>query len=76
MVGMQEIGQDYAKTLAHWRAGFLSKLESVRALGFDEHFIRMWDYYLCYCQGGFEERAIGTSQILLAKPDWRKSFSP
>ena len=71
MVGMQEIGTDYARTLAAWRRRFTAKLDQVRALGFDEYFIRMWDYYLCYCQGGFQERIIGTAQIVLARPDWR-----
>jgi cyclopropane-fatty-acyl-phospholipid synthase len=69
---MEEIGLDYAKTLAVWRQRFLSKLDEVKALGFDDVFIRMWDYYFCYCQGAFEERAIGTSQILFAKPEWRR----
>ncbi len=68
---MEEIGLDYAKTLAVWRQRFLAKLDEVKALGFDDVFIRMWEYYLCYCQGAFEERVIGTSQILFAKPDWR-----
>ena len=71
MVGMQEIGIDYARTLAAWRERFLARLDEVRALGFDETFIRMWHYYLCYCEGGFQERVIGTAQILLAKPGWR-----
>lgn len=71
MVGMQEIGLDYARTLADWRARFLARLDEVRALGFDDSFIRMWHYYLCYCEGGFQERVIGTAQILLAKPRWR-----
>ena len=73
MVGMQEIGDDYAKTLEIWRERFMAKLDQVRDLGFDDYFIRMWNYYLCYCQGGFEERIIGTSQILFAKPDWRRT---
>lgn len=73
MVGMQEIGEDYARTLEVWRERFMAKLDQVRELGFDDYFIRMWNYYLCYCQGGFEERIIGTSQILLAKPEWRRS---
>ncbi len=73
MVGMQEIGEDYARTLEVWRERFLAKLDEVKALGFDDYFIRMWNYYLCYCQGGFEERIIGTSQILFAKPDWRRT---
>ena len=73
MIGMEEMGEDYAKTLEVWRQRFLSRLDEVKALGFDDVFIRMWDYYLCYCQGAFEERVIGTSQILLAKSDWRRS---
>lgn len=75
MVGMEEIGEDYAKTLEVWRQRFLSRLDEVKTLGFDDIFIRMWDFYLCYCQGAFEERVIGTSQILFAKPEWRKNFS-
>ena len=71
MVGMHEIGLDYARTLDAWRQRFLARLDEVRALGFDDTFIRMWNYYLCYCQGGFEERIIGTAQILFAKPEWR-----
>jgi cyclopropane-fatty-acyl-phospholipid synthase len=71
MINMQEIGSDYAKTLDIWCQRFMNKLEDVRSLGFDERFIRMWHFYLCYCQGAFEERVIGTSQMLLAKPDWR-----
>jgi cyclopropane-fatty-acyl-phospholipid synthase len=73
LIGLQEIGEDYAKTLGIWRERFVRRIDAVKAMGFDDLFIRMWDYYFCYCQGGFEERVIGTSQILLAKPDWRKS---
>ena len=72
MIGMEEIGEDYAKTLEVWRQRFLSRLNEVKALGFDDVFIRMWDYYLCYCQGAFKERVIGTSQILFARPEWRQ----
>eukprot|EP00494_Astrolonche_serrata_P006951 UN06976 len=75
MIGMEEIGEDYAKTLSVWRERFIARLDEVKALGFDDVFVRMWDYYLCYCQGAFEERVIGTSQILLAKPEWRKKPS-
>ncbi|NNE63866.1 MAG: class I SAM-dependent methyltransferase [Gammaproteobacteria bacterium] len=72
MVGMEEIGEDYARTLEIWRQRFLAKLDKVQALGFDDVFVRMWDYYLCYCQGAFEERVIGTSQLVFAKPEWRQ----
>ena len=71
MVAMREICDDYAKTLAIWHQRFNANLKQVRELGFDECFIRMWNFYLCYCQGAFTERAIGTTQILLAKPQWR-----
>ena len=46
----------------------MAKLDQVRALGYDERFIRMWEFYLCYCEGGFIERSIGTAQLLLTKP--------
>ncbi len=65
---LEDIGPHYATTLRHWRARFLANLDRVRALGFPDTFIRMWEYYLCYCEGGFRERAIGTVQLLLTKP--------
>ena len=68
LVGLEEIGIHYARTLADWRKRFWASIDKVRACGFDETFIRMWDFYLCYCEGGFRERAIGTSQLLMAKP--------
>ncbi|BFM19165.1 cyclopropane-fatty-acyl-phospholipid synthase family protein [Gilvimarinus japonicus] len=74
MVAMEEIGEDYALTLAHWNRRFHDKLDEVKALGFSDTFIRMWEYYLSYCEGGFSERVIGTGQFLLGKPQWRKSF--
>lgn len=71
IVSLTDITQDYAHTLAIWRQRFWSKIDQVRAMGFDDVFERMWDFYLAYCQGGFQERSIGTVQILLAKPDAR-----
>jgi cyclopropane-fatty-acyl-phospholipid synthase len=47
-------GQDYARTLAVWRKHFLAKLPEVRGLGYPEKFIRMWDFYLAYCEAGFD----------------------
>lgn len=67
MVHLEDIGGHYARTLADWRARFWSAIHEVRAQGFDERFIRMWDYYLAYCEGAFAERHIGDSQILLTK---------
>jgi cyclopropane-fatty-acyl-phospholipid synthase len=64
---LEDIGLHYAHTLRAWRAAFRSRLEDVRAQGFDETFIRMWDYYLATCEGAFAERYIGNAQLLLAK---------
>ena len=69
---LEDIGAHYAITLRHWRQRFLANRERVRSLGFPERFIRMWEYYLCYCEGGFQERAIGTVQLLLTKPQCRR----
>jgi cyclopropane-fatty-acyl-phospholipid synthase len=69
---LEDIGAHYATTLRHWRQRFLANRERVRSLGFPERFIRMWEYYLCYCEGGFQERAIGTVQLLLTKPQCRR----
>jgi len=64
---VDEIGSHYVETLGAWRRAFLGHGDRVRALGFPESFIRMWDYYLAYCEGGFAEGYIGDAQVLLAK---------
>jgi cyclopropane-fatty-acyl-phospholipid synthase len=69
---LEDIGPHYARTLHLWRERFFSRLADVRAQGYPESFIRMWDYYLCYCEGGFEERQLGDVQMLLAKPGSRR----
>lgn len=71
---VEDIGEHYAQTLKHWREVFMDKLNDVRAQGFDERFIRMWEFYLCYCEGGFRERSIGTAQVVFAKPAYRSGF--
>ena len=63
----EDIGTHYARTLAAWRNRFHNRLDQVRALGFDERFVRMWDYYLAYCEAAFLERHIGDFQLLLTK---------
>jgi len=63
----EDIGAHYARTLAEWRKRFQDALEEVRNLGFDERFLRMWDYYLAYCEGAFLGRHIGDVQLILAK---------
>jgi len=70
---LEDIGPHYAQTLRDWRHRFMMRLPEVRQLGFSESFIRMWEYYLCYCEGGFLERSIGTVQLVMTKPECRRS---
>jgi cyclopropane-fatty-acyl-phospholipid synthase len=63
----ENMGAHYARTLAAWRKRFLDSIAKVKALGFDDRFIRMWDYYLAFCEGAFLERHIGDFQLLLTK---------
>jgi cyclopropane-fatty-acyl-phospholipid synthase len=72
LVGMEDFGDSYARTLRVWRERFMARLSRVRAQGFNEQFIRMWEFYLAYCEGGFRERSIGVAQLLLARPDHRR----
>ena len=69
---LQDIGPHYAKTLARWRENFFKNIVEIRSIGYPETFIRMWDFYLCYCEGGFEERALGDVHMLLVKPENRR----
>lgn len=68
MFDVHDITYDYALTLRHWRERFFDNLNQVKALGYPEQFIRLWDFYLCYCEGGFLERVIQTSQFVACKP--------
>jgi cyclopropane-fatty-acyl-phospholipid synthase len=70
---LQDIGPHYATTLNHWRRRFMAQLPAVRKLGYSDGFIRLWEYYLCYCEGGFTERQLGTVQMLLTKPGCRRA---
>ncbi|MGO9438677.1 MAG: class I SAM-dependent methyltransferase [Terracidiphilus sp.] len=63
----EDIGLHYAETLKHWRERFTLRLEDVKELGFDERFLRMWEYYLGYCEGAFRERHVGDMQLVLTK---------
>lgn len=68
VAGRREIGDSYVETLREWRRRFLSRLPDVRALGFDDTFIRMWEFYLAYCEAGFRTGRLGVSQLLLGRP--------
>jgi cyclopropane-fatty-acyl-phospholipid synthase len=68
---LEDIGPHYATTLQHWRERFFENIDSIRALGYSEQFIRMWEFYLCYSEGGFLERALGDAHLVFIKPDNR-----
>ncbi len=63
----REIGPHYVRTLLEWRERFLAVLPQVREIGFDDRFIRMWDFYLSSCAGAFEARSIRDVQLLLQR---------
>ena len=69
---LEDIGAHYARTLNCWRRSFLSQLRKIREMGYSDSFLRMWNYYYCYCEGAFIERAIGTVQMVLVRPDCRR----
>lgn len=68
IIGLQDITLHYARTLEEWRKRFHQQKNVIKNMGFDHVFMRMWEFYLCYCEGGFRERAISTIQLLCAKP--------
>jgi len=76
LVHLEDFGQDYARTLRHWRDNLRQARAALKELGYDDTFQRLWEFYLCYCQGGFEERAIGVAQLLWAAPQARRAPLP
>jgi cyclopropane-fatty-acyl-phospholipid synthase len=77
LINLEDIGPSYAKTLHEWRKRFMSQLDQVRALGYDNRFIKMWEFYLAYCEGGFIERSISDVHLLLARSlNRRAEFLP
>lgn len=73
LIQLEDFGHSYALTLKAWRERFMAQLPQVRVQGFDERFIRMWEFYLAYCEGGFREHSIGVAHLLLAKPGSRRA---
>jgi cyclopropane-fatty-acyl-phospholipid synthase len=71
LVHLEDITPHYAATLNNWRRRFEENIDRVRSMGYPEGFIRMWIYYLSYCEAGFAERSIGNVQMLFARPEWR-----
>jgi cyclopropane-fatty-acyl-phospholipid synthase len=64
---IESLGMHYAQTLAAWHERFRQNIASVHQLGFDERFVRMWDFYLAWCEGAFRERYVNLAQVVLAK---------
>ena len=62
-----DITDSYARTLSDWRKRYCANLSRVLEQGYDLNFIRMWEFYLCYCEAGFREKSIGTSQLLFER---------
>jgi len=69
MVDLKDIGLDYARTLKLWYDAFNANLSKVKSLGFDDTFIRKWNYYLCYCEAAFAMRNINTMQLVYVRPN-------
>lgn len=67
----EDFAAHYAETLRRWRSRFFDRLDEVRRLGFSDRFIRLWEYYLCYCEAAFDERLTGLVQMIFAKPQYR-----
>jgi cyclopropane-fatty-acyl-phospholipid synthase len=76
LLHLEDITAHYATTLARWRERFAEAGERLTELGYDERFRRLWELYLCYCEGGFRERRIQDVQLLLAKPGYRSEPAP
>jgi cyclopropane-fatty-acyl-phospholipid synthase len=77
LINLEDIGPSYALTLREWRQRFMNKLDQVRSLGYDDRFVKMWEFYLAYCEGGFMERSIGDVQMLFARSGNRRTeFCP
>jgi cyclopropane-fatty-acyl-phospholipid synthase len=73
LVHLEDMGPHYARTLACWRHNLRASWNAARQLNYGEEFLRLWEYYLAYCEGGFAERFLGVSQMLFTRPDSRRS---
>ncbi|NNE95702.1 MAG: class I SAM-dependent methyltransferase [Acidimicrobiales bacterium] len=71
LLDVEDFGAHYAETLRQWRVRFDAKLDQVRSLGLDTRFIRLWRFYLAYCEAAFAERHCTVNQLILVGPDWR-----
>ncbi len=69
----EDIGPHYAETLRHWHERLFGQVDDILDMGYSHEFLRMWKYYLCYCEGGFLERVIGNLQLVAIRPEHRQS---
>jgi len=68
---LEDIGPHYATTLRKWEENVEANRKAILKMGYSKEFLRMWKFYLNYCEGGFMERVIGDAHLLLMKPDNR-----
>ncbi len=73
-IHIEDIGLHYAKTLHHWRERFFARIDDVRAQGYSDEFVRLWHFYLAYCEGAFDERSIGNIQVHAIRPNARPAM--
>ena len=64
---LEEIGIHYADTLGQWRERFLERLDAVHALGYDDRFVRIWEFYLASCEAAFRTRSLRDVQLVLTR---------
>jgi cyclopropane-fatty-acyl-phospholipid synthase len=69
LMNLKEMGLHYAQTLRMWREKFNENLDEVKALGFDDKFIRKWNYYFSYCEAAFDMRNISVMQMVYTRPN-------
>ncbi len=67
LLHLEDITPHYAETLKRWRENFVARWDRLRALGFSEEFRRLWQFYFCYCEGGFRERFLGDVQLVFQR---------
>jgi len=72
---LEDFGRHYARTLEDWRHRFLNAFPSLKEHGYDERFKRLWEFYLCYCEGGFLERSISVVHLTASRPQHRSDLS-
>jgi len=69
LFGLKDLGKSYVITLADWRKNFNGNIDKVKLLGFDETFIRKWNYYFSYCEAAFDMRNINVVQMVYTRPN-------